>query len=502
MNTGGVERKQLKRVAKQYMRSVPNFVRLGTGIRLRPYQTRPLGAILNSIDKGLGLSFVIVFPRQSGKDELMANLKIYLMCILSPWEHSIVEVNPTYKPQTINAIMRLEVRMNLNPLTYTRWRKRSDFIRQIGMCRTSFLSGDGQANVVGATASVLLIINEAQDILPAIYDKKFAPMCASTNATKIFCGTVWTSNTLLAREMRVAKKLQAEDGIRRLFMVDADVVSKYHKPYGLHVAERVGALGRQNPMVKTQYFNEEIDAQAGMFNTNRRALMLGDQEQQDVPVSGHIYAILVDVGGQDEALLNLEGLGNPGRDFTTATIVDIDLSMLDTYQAPIYRVVARRSWQGVNHMVILGQLAAAAAVWRPIHIVIDATGVGEGLWAMMDKAYPGKVIPVKFSQGVKSEIGWGFLAVIESGRFRDCAPMKEVDLQYSYCQSEILPGPSKTLRWGVKDGTRDPATGELVHDDYVVADSLVSQLDKLEWVLPTEAVIVEAADPLLEMSRI
>ena len=55
----------------------------------------------------------------------------------------------------------------------------------------------------------------------------------------------------------------------------------------------------------------------------------------------------------------------------------------------------------------------------------------------------------------KSEMGYAFLGLIETGRFRDCASTEEVVTQYRHCESEILPGPQKTMRWGVKDGTRD-----------------------------------------------
>jgi hypothetical protein len=500
MTTAEPTFKHLTRASKNYLRSVPAFVQHGTGLRLRPYQKAPLPTILKSIDEGLGLSIVIIFPRQSGKDELIANLKAFLMCQLSPWEHSIVEVNPTYKPQTINAIMRLETRMNMNPVTFNRWRKRSDFIRQIGLCKTSFLSGDGQANVVGATASLLLIINEAQDIEPAIYDKKFAPMCASTNATRVFCGTVWTSTTLLAREARNARKAQEQDGIQRLYIYDADDVTRCHKPYGRHVAGQVAALGRQNPMVKTQYFNETIDAQAGMFTPARLALMTGDQPEQSAPIPGHAYALLVDVAGMDEALLNLDGLGNPGRDSTTLTIVDIDLTTLPTLQAPTYRAVHRQAWTGENHLAIFGKLKAFAENWKPQYIVLDATGVGEGLWAMLNKAFPTRTIPIKFSQQQKSEIGWKYIAIIETGRFRDCCPTETVRAQYAACHSEILPGPAHTLRWGVKDGTRG-ADGALIHDDHILADSLTAILDTLPWHISTPAATVEAGPDLFDEMR-
>ncbi len=201
--------------------------------------------------------------------------------------------------------------------------------------------------------------------------------------------------------------------------------------------------------------------------------------------------------------------------------------MLSTLHDPIYRVILRMQWTGLRHTVILGKLKALADLWRPQHIVIDATGVGEGLWDMLDKAFPTKVMPVKFTQQVKSEIGYRFLAIIETGRFRDCteyqAPLskcapsfafgegsgvglgreptsEEVARQYAACQSEVLIGPQKTMRWGVPDGTRDE-NGGLIHDDIILADSLVAELDQLEWTSHSPTLIVPAKDPLDEMSR-
>ncbi len=75
-----------------------------------------------------------------------------------------------------------------------------------------------------------------------------------------------------------------------------------------------------------------------------------------------------------------------------------------------------------------------------------------------------------------------------------------VRLQYLMCRSEILPGPMKTMRWGVPEGTRD-ADGALVHDDFVLADSLVAELDRLQWTVPLEPYLIQPRDPLADMSR-
>lgn len=489
---------------KAISRSFPNYTARAGGLTMRPYQIEPANAIIDSIVNKRGLTIVLIISRQAGKDELLANLLAYLMTLFSHREVGIVVANPTYKPQTINAMMRLENRLNANLLTKSQWKKRSDYMRMIGQATTSFLSGDKSANVVGAVASLLLVVNEAQDISPAKYDKDFAPMVASTNATRLIIGTVWTSRTLLAREEDAAREAEKADGIRRVFLYDSKDVRKIVPAYGQFVDSEIKKLGREHPLVKTQYFCERIDSQAGMFNAGRRALMQGDQPAHASPQDGHTYAFIVDVAGQDEASMSLDdgevGTTNPGRDQLTLDIVSVDLSQMEILQAPIYRVVARYAWTGENHISVFGKINAMWDVWSPQMMVIDATGVGEGLWAMFDKSHPARVIPVKFTGQSKSEIGYGFLAIIGTGRFRDCCPSPEVDKQYEACTSEILIGPAKTMRWSVPDGTRD-ADGLLIHDDYVVADAMTAILDKLQWYVPSQTQIIERPDPILAMDR-
>ncbi len=135
------------------------------------------------------------------------------------------------------------------------------------------------------------------------------------------------------------------------------------------------------------------------------------------------------MAGQDEVAFNdpeSQFSKNPGRDAVTLTISSVDLSQLQTLQAPIFRAVHREQWTGRNHIAVFGKLMALADRWKPLYIVMDATGVGEGLWAMLDHRYPSKVIPVKFTAQKKSDIGYHFLGIIETGRFRDCCQTAEV----------------------------------------------------------------------------
>ena len=77
----------------------------------------------------------------------------------------------------------------------------------------------------------------------------------------------------------------------------------------------------------------------------------------------------------------------------------------------------------------------------------------------------------------------------------------ELRQQLEHCQFEIVPGPAKNMRWGVPDGTRDPRTGQLVHDDLVLSAALSAVLDEQDWTASGPAVVVPRSDPLLEMDR-
>jgi hypothetical protein len=113
------------------------------------------------------------------------------------------------------------------------------------------------------------------------------------------------------------------------------------------------------------------------------------------------------------------------------------------------------------------------------------------------------VLPFTFNGSTKSTLGWDFLAIIETGRYREYSPFsQELSAQLTACQMEIVPGPERRMKWSVPDGTRDPATGELLHDDLVLSAALVAVLDEQEWFAPsTGPKIVTVADPLAQMDK-
>ena len=498
------------------------FSKHGSGVTLREYQVQVALAVVDSVIHRDGRSFVVMFPRQSGKNELQAGIEVYFLTLFSQIGGEIVKVSPTWKPQSQNAMRRLEHILGCNLLTRGRWHKESGYIYRVGQARIYFLSGSEQANIVGATASVLLEVDEAQDILISKYDKDVNPMAASTNATRIFWGTAWTSQTLLARELRAARQAEMRDGKKRVFMINADVVSLCVPEYGTFVNDQIAKLGRNHPMVRTQFFSEEIDSDSGMFPDARRLLMVGRHSFTMCPVVGKVYAFLLDVAGEDEGKTkdgsglpgDMAGLKNAGRDSTALTIVEVDLSTLadDALHAPTYRVVCRHQWIGDKQTLLYGAIKGLAGVWGPRAVVIDATGIGAGLASFLEKSMPGKVFPFVFNSSTKSKLGWDFLSIIETGRFKDgmvvgMAPSDQIklkalfDVQLEYTMLEVILGPAHNIRWGVQNGFRDKETGETLHDDFVMSAALSAVLDGLEWTSVGESAIIHVHDVLEDLDR-
>lgn len=510
----------------QVFSDIARFTSALGSLRLRSYQQTAAQAIVDSVLHRRGLSFVVLFPRQSGKNELQAHLEAYLLALFARRPLEIVKVSPTWKPQSQTAMRRLERVLEQSQLLGQRWVKEQGYIYRVGLARISFLSAAPTSNVVGATASLLLECDEAQDVNPEKWDKEILPMASSTNATRVYWGTAWTADTLLGRELRAARQAEALDGRQRIFAVTADQVRQEVPAYGAFVDSEIARLGRTHPFIRTQYFSEEIASAGGLFTPERLALMHGSHPPLDSPPISDggsrrgVYAFLLDIAGSDETASTLfqdEALKNSTRDSTALTIVAVDLSTLadPLIARPRYRVVNRRLWTGTRHTTLYAQLTALIDLWQPQRVIIDATGVGAGLASFLSKTYPTLVTPFIFTSKSKSDLGWNFLSLIETGRYLEFAPRpqggEQEDLQRLFwlqaaaCQMEVLPGPAHLLRWSVPEGRRNPLTahpsdpGALLHDDLLISAALSALLDDQPWGLAQSA-IIPGNDPLASLA--
>jgi hypothetical protein len=498
--------------AKHWLSQVDRFSRLVLERPLRPYQLEAAQAILDSVLHGRGRTFAVMMSRQAGKNELSAHLEAYLLNLYQRRGGQIVKASPTFKPQTVNSILRLADRLD-NPWNRGRVRRREGYMVELGRARALFFSAGPGAHVVGATADLLLECDEAQDVGTEKWFKEFVPMAASTHATTVLWGTAWTSQTLLAQTIAHLRRQEGDDGIRRVFAYPAEVVADQAPAYGAHVADQVARLGRNHPLIKTQYYLEEVDAQGGLFGPLRRALMRGDHPRRTEPEPGRRYALLIDVAGEDEAEGSAQermGLSNPRRDATALTVVEVEPR---PGELPLYRTVDRRLWLGVRHTTLHDQIRALAHHWRAAWVVVDATGVGAGLASFLAKALPDRVRPVTFSARVKSDLGWAFVGLVETGRYREYAAdassgddasgddpeTRQFWYEVEACQYEVRPGPGHPLRWGVWEAPGYDGRIARGHDDLLVSAALVATLDALPWVQTGPAAWIPRPDVLDEI---
>lgn len=457
---------------------------------LRGYQLDAANPIVDRVLRNRGGQFAIVFSRQAGKDELLAQLVAYLLALHRRSGGSIVLAAPTFRPQAALMRDRLLDRLTGSPLkTYVR--VKDGYAVQVGQATARFLSASPQANARGQTADLLLVANEAQDIAPDVWDAVFDPMAASTNATTLFLGTVWSRQSLLARQMRHFEDLARHDHQPRIWKVTWEQVAAELPAYGERVEARIAQFGRDHPFIRTEYFLEELDNADGLFSEHRLAQLQGDHPRRHRAEPGKRYALLIDVAGEEERSAAVDPFtGSSRRDSTAVTVVEIDLPPGASRDArPIYRVVDRMAWTGERLTGVHQRIVdLARGVWRASAVVIDATGIGAGvasfLAASLAKPPAIKVIPFIFTSTSKSRLGWDLLALIDHGRLKEYAgdaatSTPEAQLTAAFWAQmravtyETLPGLGNRMRWAVPDGKG--------HDDLVMSLALVSELEGIDW---------------------
>ncbi|HET7092132.1 MAG TPA: hypothetical protein VFI22_01610, partial [Thermomicrobiales bacterium] len=298
--------------------------------RLRPYQIEPARAIAESIERGLGRSFAIVFSRQAGKDETLAQLLAWLL-IRRQWRGGNAIVGaPTFRPQAALTRDRLLDRLHspiVAALGGAGARARDGYAVAVGRASARFLSAAAGANARGQTADLLLVANEAQDIDPAVWDAVFDPMAAATNATTVFSGTVWSRETLLARQLAFLDAQEAADGIRRVWRIPWQIVAAEIPVYGERVRARIAQFGVDHPFIQTEYCLRELDGAGSLFPPHRLAQLAGDHPRRHRAEPGKRYALLLDVAGEEESAFGPASfLANARRDSTALTVVEVEES--------------------------------------------------------------------------------------------------------------------------------------------------------------------------------
>ncbi len=118
------------------------------------------------------------------------------------------------------------------------------------------------------------------------------------------------------------------------------------------------------------------------------------------------------------------------------------------------------------------------------------------------------MLPFTFNAASKSRLGWDFLSVVETGRFKDWREPSGVWSeqavfwkQVEACLGQVSLGPDRRLSWSVPENVLDHATGLPLHDDLLISAALCAVLDAQPWPTGSGVSIVPRADPLEEMDQ-
>lgn len=435
---------------------------------LRPYQREAARAILASVRARRGDTITVQVARQGGKNELSSQVELLLL-MTHMRGGDAVKCAPTFRPQLRISMRRLWHRIVQSRLE--RIARLQDNAITIGQARLLFLSAEPGANVVGHTASLLLEVDEAQDVEIEKFDRDFRPMAATANATTVLYGTPWHETSLLERAKQANLEAERRDGERRHFEYDWQAVARCNPDYAAYVQAERERLGETHPLFLTQYCLQTIAGAGRLFSPSQRAQLPGAHERLRAPVAGEAYVAGLDLaGGEDDAPGGAAARSRP-RDATVLTIGRLVYPAAGAVvEEPRVEIVEQIAWTGEPHELLLPRLIDLLRdAWRVRRVAVDATGLGETIARLLANALGGGVVePVKFTAPSKSALGFGLLAAVNGGRLKAYRGDGSPEHREFWRQAGLARATYRAN--GTMNFFVDPADG---HDDYLVSAALL-----------------------------
>jgi hypothetical protein len=409
--------------------------------------------------------------RQAGKNELSATIELTLLMANANQTRTGIKCAPTLEPQARISRDRLWSLIAEHAVSADA-EVHAHTIR-VGNARQLFLSAERSANVVGHTASLLLEVDEAQDVDTEKFDREFRPMAAATGATTVYYGTPWDDSTLLERAVQTNLELERRDGVRRHFSADWTVVAEWNPRYARYVEGERARLGENHPLFLTQYALKTISGGGRLFSASQRSQLQGTHARQSTASTGEVYVAGLDLGGDDLADEKTTFFSKQTHDPTVLTIARAVMPPSDAVlQEPRLEIVEQQAFRGTAHDALFARLAdLLGEVWRVRSVAVDATGLGETLARLLTRRLGADVVqPIKFTVESKSKLGYGLLAAVNGGRLKMYAADGSPEYTEFWREAELARlhyRPSRQMNFFVA-----PSVG---HDDYLVSAALAVQ---------------------------
>jgi hypothetical protein len=412
---------------RRYQRDMGLFSRDVIGYPLYRYQVEWAQYALDMIAERRNEVLVVEQPRQSGKNETSAQLEVAVLARHGAKGGELVKCAPTFKPQIVNSRLRFATRaeMAAERLPFLKVRASMGYMYRLGRAGITFLSADPGASVVGATASLALEVDEAQDVDAGKFDKDFSPMRASTAAPMIQYGTTWTNDTLLATTKRDILEGRLPG---KVFRVQPELVGEENAAYWLYVEGEVRRLGRQHPLIRTQYFLEELENRGRLFGETQLRQMMGDHGHKEQRESESIIVAGLDWAGADEDSGDISSLMRESKRDSVALSVGAVMFVKETdgLWVPQVRALARYEWTNVHPLSIKATLYdILQRKWRVNLVHSDGTGIGATGTLELAKALDagtGKRVKAVVFDGAwrtHTDLAFQLISLVNGSRFLD-----------------------------------------------------------------------------------
>lgn len=357
---------------------------------LRGVQAEIIKRVENFVEAHEGGVMTILSSRQTGKNEVSAVLQRRHLWRRQNSRHvaSWIRTAPTYAPQIVNSKKRLTEILQLSEKGEIRHpsflgaalRRSEGYIWQVGNATVEFLSSGKNANVVGATASECLDMDEAHKIDKAKFDEDFAPFTASTNAGTLLWGVAGDGHDTIEayRQTNIAEK---RDELNLYY--PCEVWMDVSDIYRAHVENRVKALGWDHPIIKTQYRLLPV-SQEGTFisKTQAQNMFSGEHDRELKPRPGVSYEMLIDIAAGNEDFNPDQALGAEDEDQVTATdstiiwIYEVTEDLCANNLFPVLRIRDLNWWTGVPLPKQEQEIVKLIEHWKVQKVTVDAVGVG------------------------------------------------------------------------------------------------------------------------------
>ena len=367
-----------------------------------------------------GKTITIRACRQTMKNECAATIHARALARYRIKGGIIVRTAPTYRPQIVNSKMRLEKMARIDPFIFGRLERKEGYIYTNGNAQIQFLSAQDRTNVEGATASLLLDIDEAHKIDKGKFEEAFAPMAAWENVPVVMWGVAADKEDLLYEY-----RMHNEDRDPALnLQYNCDVWSELRPQYARHVEERKQKLGESHPVFLTQYKLVDIESTSGFLRADHiESILASDHERQAAPRDGASYVCVIDIGGEDDEGEVQSDKGRAIHDATVCFIAEVDHTDR-VYDYPKFRIVQCHYWVGKAFgSNVAGQKGQQELLldilnrWKPSKTVIDGRGIGSQMAHYLYRRAHGIEI-YSASATTVSEDCYKFLGLVNNDRVK------------------------------------------------------------------------------------